>query len=141
MPPVLRACPLADTDRPYPHAMTHCAVLHTSALTSLPLLARGKLRDNYAVGQDRILMVDSDRLSAFDVIMVEPIPGKGALLTQMALFWFDQLGHLCPNHLTDADPASVVSAREAPQIRGRSMLVQRLAPIPIQALVRRHLAG
>lgn len=141
MPLVLRACPLADTDRPYPHAMTHCAVLHTSALTSLPLLARGKVRDNYAVGQDRILMVASDRLSAFDVIMGEPIPGKGALLTQMALFWFDQLGHLCPNHLTGADPESVVSAREAPQIRGRSMLVQRLAPIPIEAVVRGYLAG
>ena len=68
------------------------AALHTSMLTSLPLLARGKVRDNYAVGTDRILMVASDRLSAFDVIMGEPIPGKGALLTQMALFWFDKLG-------------------------------------------------
>ena len=76
-----------------------CA-LHTSALTCLPLLARGKVRDNYAVGSDRILMVASDRLSAFDVIMGEPIPGKGELLTQMALFWFGKLGHLCPNHLT-----------------------------------------
>ena len=78
--------------------------LHTSALTSLPLLARGKVRDNYAVGDDRILMVASDRLSAFDVIMGEPIPGKGELLTQMALFWFDKLGHICPNHLTGEDP-------------------------------------
>src|SRR6218665_2132277 len=132
MPLVLRACPLADTDRPYPHAMTHCAVLHTSALTSLPLLARGKVRDNYAVGQDRILMVASDSLPAFDVIMGEPIPGKGALLTQMALFWVDQLGHLCPNHLTGAHPESAVSAREAPQIRRRPMLVQRLFPISIE---------
>ena len=70
------------------------SALHTSALTSLPLLARGKVRDNYAVGDDRILMVASDRLSAFDVIMGEPIPGKGELLTQMALFWFDKLGHI-----------------------------------------------
>lgn len=115
--------------------------LHTSTLTSLPLLARGKVRDNYAVGDDRILMVASDRLSAFDVIMGEPIPGKGALLTQMALFWFDQLAHLCPNHLTGQVPESAVSAQEAPQVQGRSMLVQRLQPIPVEAVVRGYLAG
>ena len=115
--------------------------LHTSALTSLPLLARGKVRDNYAVGDDRILMVASDRLSAFDVIMGEPIPGKGELLTQMALFWFDKLGHICPNHLTGDAPESVVSPAEAAQIRGRSMLVQRLQPIPVEAVVRGYLAG
>ena len=115
--------------------------LHTSALTSLPLLARGKVRDNYAVGDDRILMVASDRLSAFDVIMGEPIPGKGELLTQMALFWFDKLGHICANHLTGADPLSVVTPQEAPQVRGRSMLVQRLKPIPVEAVVRGYLAG
>ena len=115
--------------------------LHTSALTSLPLLARGKVRDNYAVGDDRILMVASDRLSAFDVIMGEPIPGKGELLTQMALFWFKKLGHICPNHLTGDAPDSVVSPEEAPQIRGRSMLVQRLQPIAIEAVVRGYLAG
>jgi len=115
--------------------------LHTSALTSLPLLARGKVRDNYAVGDDRILMVASDRLSAFDVIMGEPIPGKGELLTQMALFWFDKLGHICPNHLTGEAPESVVSAAEVPQVRGRSMLVQRLQPIPVEAVVRGYLAG
>ncbi len=115
--------------------------LHTSALTSLPLLARGKVRDNYAVGTDRILMVASDRLSAFDVIMGEPIPGKGELLTQMALFWFGKLGHLCPNHLTGVDPLSVVTPEEAVQVRGRSMLVQRLKPIPVEAVVRGYLAG
>lgn len=115
--------------------------LHTSALTSLPLLARGKVRDNYAVGDDRILMVASDRLSAFDVIMGEPIPGKGELLTQMALFWFDKLGHICPNHLTGDAPESVVSPEEVAQIRGRSMLVQRLSPIPVEAVVRGYLAG
>jgi phosphoribosylaminoimidazole-succinocarboxamide synthase len=115
--------------------------LHTSALTSLPLLARGKVRDNYAVGDDRILMVASDRLSAFDVIMGEPIPGKGELLTQMALFWFDKLGHLCPNHLTGEDPLSVVTPQEAPQVRGRSMLVKRLKPIAVEAVVRGYLAG
>jgi len=83
--------------------------LHTSSLTSLKLLARGKVRDNYAVGEDRILMVASDRLSAFDVIMGEPIPGKGQLLTQMALFWFARLGHIIPNHLTGEAPESVVT--------------------------------
>ena len=110
-------------------------------LKSLPLLARGKVRDNYAVGDDRILMVASDRLSAFDVIMGEPIPGKGELLTQMALFWFGKLGHICPNHLTGDDPLSVVTPQEAPQVRGRSMLVQRLKPIPVEAVVRGYLAG
>ncbi|MDP2033689.1 MAG: phosphoribosylaminoimidazolesuccinocarboxamide synthase [Polaromonas sp.] len=115
--------------------------LHTSALTSLPLLARGKVRDNYAVGKDRLLMVASDRLSAFDVIMGEPIPGKGVLLTQMALFWFDKLGHLCPNHLTGEAPESVVTPAEVPQVTGRSMLVKRLKPIPVEAVVRGYLAG
>ena len=120
---------------------TMTTALHTSALTSLPLLARGKVRDNYAVGQDRLLMVASDRLSAFDVILGEPIPGKGALLTQMALFWFDKLGHICPNHLTGEAPESVVSTAEISQVAGRSMLVKRLKPIPVEAVVRGYLAG
>ena len=115
--------------------------LHTSALTSLPLLARGKVRDNYAVGNDRILMVASDRISAFDVIMGEPIPGKGELLTQMALFWFGKLGHLCPNHLTGEAPESVVKPEEVAQVKGRAMLVKRLKPIPVEAVVRGYLAG
>jgi phosphoribosylaminoimidazole-succinocarboxamide synthase len=114
-------------------------------LTSLPLLARGKVRDNYAVGDDRILMVASDRLSAFDVIMGEPIPGKGALLTQMALFWFDKLGpnglNICPIHLTGEAPESVVTPAEVPQVVGRSMLVKRLKPLPVEAVVRGYLAG
>ena len=121
------------------------SVLHTSALKSLPLLARGKVRDNYAVGDDRILMVASDRISAFDVIMGEPIPGKGALLTKLSLFWFDQLGpkglNICPIHLTGDAPESVVSADEADLVKGRSMLVQRLKPIPVEAVVRGYLAG
>ena len=119
--------------------------LHTSTLTTLPLLARGKVRDNYAVGEDRILMVASDRLSAFDVIMGEPIPGKGALLTQMALFWFDRLGpnglNICPIHLAGDAPESVVSAAEVAQVVGRSMLVKRLKPVPVEAVVRGYLAG
>ncbi len=121
------------------------SALHTSALTSLPLLARGKVRDNYAVGDDRILMVASDRISAFDVIMGEPIPGKGELLTKLSLFWFDQLGpkglNICPIHLTGDAPESVVSAQEVAQVKGRSMLVQRLKPIPVEAVVRGYLAG
>ncbi len=121
------------------------AALHTSMLTSLPLLARGKVRDNYAVGTDRILMVASDRLSAFDVILGEPIPGKGALLTQMALFWFDKFGpnglNICPIHLTGDAPESVVTPAELVQVTGRSMLVKRLKPLPVEAVVRGYLAG
>ena len=118
-----------------PHA------LYESSLTSLPLLGRGKVRENYAVGEDRILMVASDRLSAFDVIMGEPIPGKGALLTKMALFWFDKLQGIVANHLTGDDPLSVVTPAERDQIRDRAMLVKRLKPLPIEAVVRGYLAG
>ena len=112
-----------------------------SSLHTLPLLARGKVRDNYAVGHDRILMVASDRISAFDVVMNDPIPGKGALLTQMALWWFEQLKDICPNHLTGAAPESVVAPDEAPQVAGRAMLVKRLNPVLIEAVVRGYLAG
>lgn len=115
--------------------------LYESNLTSLPLLARGKVRDNYQVGSDRLLMVATDRLSAFDVVMGEPIPGKGALLTQIALYWFSRLADVVPNHLTGDDPESVVQASERPQVRGRSMLVKRLRPLPIEAVVRGYLAG
>jgi len=103
------------------------------------------VRDNYAVGDDRILMVASDRISAFDVIMGQPIPGKGELLTQMALFWFDKLGpnglNICPIHLTGDAPESVVTAAEVPQVTGRAMLVKRLKPILVEAVVRGYLAG
>lgn len=121
--------------------MNDAQALHTSQLSSLPLLARGKVRDNYVVGNDRILMVASDRISAFDVIMGEPIPGKGALLTQMALWWFEQLKDIVPNHLTGDAPESVVSAEEVAQVARRSMLVRRLKPIPVEAVVRGYLAG
>jgi phosphoribosylaminoimidazole-succinocarboxamide synthase len=112
-----------------------------SALKSLPLVARGKVRDNYAVGTGRLLMIATDRLSAFDVVMGEPIPGKGQLLTTMALFWFDRLAHIVPNHLTGDDPESVVAADERAQVRGRAMLVKRLRPLPVEAVVRGYLAG
>jgi phosphoribosylaminoimidazole-succinocarboxamide synthase len=115
--------------------------VHTSNISSLPLLARGKVRDNYAVGNDRLLMVASDRLSAFDVIMGEPVPDKGVLLTQLALFWFGKLASICPNHLTGDDPLGVVTDAEKPQVLGRSMLVKRLKPVMIEAVVRGYLAG
>jgi len=112
-----------------------------SSLHSLPLMARGKVRDNYQVGSDHILMVASDRLSAFDVVMAQPIPRKGQMLTQMALFWFEQLSHVVPNHLTGLDPLSVVAPDEIAQVQGRSMLVKRLKPLPVEAVVRGYLAG
>jgi phosphoribosylaminoimidazole-succinocarboxamide synthase len=121
--------------------MLRMTALLESRLHSLPLLARGKVRDNYAVGDDRLLMVASDRLSAFDVILGEPIPGKGELLTQVALFWFDKLRDVVPNHLTGDDPLSVVAPDEHAQVRGRSMLVKRLRPLPVEAVVRGYLAG
>ncbi len=116
-----------------------------SQLHSLPLMARGKVRDNYAVGTHRMLMLASDRISAFDVVMGQPIPGKGALLTEMSLFWFAKLGpgglNICPHHLTGEDPLSVVAPDEHATVVGRSMLVQRLQPVPIEAVVRGYLAG
>ncbi len=115
--------------------------LYESSLHSLPLIHRGKVRDNYAVGDDRILMIATDRLSAFDVVMNEPVPGKGKILTAMAAFWFDKLGSIVPNHLTGEDPASVVAPDEVEQVSGRAMLVKRLRPLPVEAVVRGYLAG
>ena len=113
----------------------------TTALQSLPLIARGKVRDLYAVGSDRMLMVASDRLSAFDVVMKAPVPGKGRLLTQMALFWFDKLRDVVPNHLSGEAPESVVAPDEVAQVAGRAMLVKRLQPLPCEAVVRAYVAG
>jgi phosphoribosylaminoimidazole-succinocarboxamide synthase len=112
-----------------------------SKLTSLPLIGRGKVRDIYAVGHDRLLLVATDRLSAFDVVMNEPIPGKGELLTRIALFWFGKLADIAPNHLTGADPLTAVGEQDREQVRGRSMLVKRLKGIPIEAVVRGYIAG
>lgn len=117
------------------------AGLFESRLRSLPLLARGKVRDNYAVGADRLLMVATDRLSAFDVVLSDPVPGKGRVLTRMALFWFARLAHIVPNHLTGEVPESVVADDEKDRVRGRSMLVRRLQPLPVEAVVRGYLAG
>jgi phosphoribosylaminoimidazole-succinocarboxamide synthase len=115
--------------------------LYQSALRSLPLISRGKVRDNYAVGDDKLLIVTSDRLSAFDVIMNEPIPGKGRVLNRMALFWFERLADVVPNHLTGIPPESVVAPDEVAQVAGRSMVVKRLAPILVEAVVRGYLIG
>lgn len=115
--------------------------VQSTQLHSLPLIARGKVRDLYAVGDDRMLMVASDRLSAFDVVMKAPVPGKGRLLTQMALFWFDKLRDVVPNHLSGEAPESVVAADEVAQVQGRSMLVRRLTPLPCEAVVRAYVAG
>ncbi len=112
-----------------------------SDLKSLPLLSRGKVRDNYVLGDDRLLIVTSDRLSAFDVVMNEAIPDKGRVLNQMALFWFDRLADVVANHLTGIAPESVVRADEVARVRGRSMVVKRLRPILVEAVVRGYVIG
>ncbi|MET0507687.1 MAG: phosphoribosylaminoimidazolesuccinocarboxamide synthase [Burkholderiaceae bacterium] len=115
--------------------------LYQSSLVSLPLLHRGKVRDNYALGDDRMLIVTTDRLSAFDVVLSEPIPDKGRVLNALALFWFERLSDIVPNHLTGIRPETVVAAEDIPQTSGRSMVVKRLQPILIEAVVRGYLAG
>ena len=112
-----------------------------SSITSLPLLGRGKVRDIYAVDEEKLLIVTTDRLSAFDVILPDPIPGKGAVLTAVAAFWFGKLAHVIPNQLTGIDPESVVAPGEREQVRGRAMVVKRLAPLPIEAVARGYLIG
>ena len=115
--------------------------LYQSSIKSLPLLGHGKVRDNYAVGDDKILIVTSDRLSAFDVVMNEPIPGKGKVLNQMTDFWFSKLGHIVPNHLTGVAPESVVAADEVEQVQGRAVVAKRLKPIMVEAVVRGYIIG
>jgi phosphoribosylaminoimidazole-succinocarboxamide synthase len=116
--------------------------LYQSSISSLPLLNRGKVRDIYAVGDDKMLIVASDRLSAFDVILPDPIPGKGEVLTSVANFWFARLGHIIPNQLTGIDPESVVSGEaERAEVRGRAVVVKKLKPLPVEAVVRGYLIG
>ncbi len=110
-------------------------------LTSLPLLHRGKVRDIYAVGDDKLLVVQTDRLSAFDVILDDPIPNKGKILTTMSNFWFKKLGHLMPNHETGIDPVSVVSPEERNQVEGRAIVVKKFKPLGIEAIVRGYIIG
>ena len=110
-------------------------------LKSLPLLHQGKVRDIYDIDDEKMLIVTTDRLSAFDVIMTEPIPNKGRVLTQMANFWFNKLDNIVPNHLLSDDPKNYVSEEDAHQIEGRSIVVKKLKPIPIEAIVRGYLVG
>ena len=115
--------------------------LFESNITSLQLLGRGKVRDIYAVDADTLLIVTSDRLSAFDVVLPDPIPSKGKVLTQMANFWFERLAYILPNQLTGIAPESVVRPDERDQVRGRGLVVKRLKPLPIEAVVRGYLIG
>ncbi|MGB5080709.1 MAG: phosphoribosylaminoimidazolesuccinocarboxamide synthase [Burkholderiales bacterium] len=118
------------------------SALYHSSIKSLPLLGRGKVRDMYAVDGERLLIVTSDRLSAFDVVLSDPIPDKGRVLNEMSNFWFGRLGHIVPNHLDAASPESVVRGEEeAAQVKGRSVVVRKLKPLPIEAVVRGYLIG
>ena len=117
------------------------SALFETSITSLPLISKGKVRDIYAVDDNHLLMVTTDRLSAFDVIMQEAIPGKGIVLNQMANFWFDRLKHIVPNHLTGIAPESVVQSNEVSQVQGRAIVVKRLKPILVEAVVRGYLSG
>ena len=115
--------------------------MYESSIKSLPFVARGKVRDIYAVGDDKLLIVTTDRLSAYDVILPTPIPEKGRVLTELANFWFRRLEAIIPNHLTNVDPESVVAKEERGQVRGRSIVVRRMNPLPIEAVVRGYLEG
>ena len=117
------------------------APLFESTITSLPLISKGKVRDIYAVDADKLLIVTSDRLSAFDVILPDPIPKKGQVLQTVANFWFEKLGHIVPNQLTGIDPETVVAENEREQVRGRAVVVKRLKPLPIEAVVRGYVIG
>src|SRR5512132_1335550 len=112
-----------------------------TSIASLPLLGRGKVRDIYAVGPDKLLIVTTDRLSAYDVILPTPVPEKGRVLTELANFWFARLASIIPNHLTGIDPQTVVAAGERDEVRGRSVVVKRMRPLPVEAVVRGYLEG
>jgi phosphoribosylaminoimidazole-succinocarboxamide synthase len=116
------------------------AILETK-LSSLQFLHRGKVRDLYAVGDDKLLVIQTDRLSAFDVILPVPIPGKGRVLTELSNFWFKKLGHVIPNHLTGIAPESVVSEADRAQVAGRAMVVKKLKPLLVEAVVRGYIIG
>ena len=116
--------------------------LYESSLKTLPRIGKGKVRDIYAVGGDKMLIIVSDRLSAFDVVLSDPIPDKGRVLNDMANFWFEKLAHVVPNHLTGIDPETVVRTDdEKAQVRGRSIVVKKLKALPVEAVVRGYLIG
>ncbi len=118
------------------------SALFESHLKGLPLVHRGKVRDNYAIGDDRLLIIATDRLSAFDVVLPDPIPGKGRMLTAISNFWFARTRHIVRNHLT-GEPVSryVTDTAERALLDGRAIVVHRLTPLPIEAVVRGYLAG
>ena len=115
--------------------------LFETSIRSLPLVYRGKVRDSYAVGDNKLLIITTDRLSAFDVIMKQPIPDKGRVLNALSDFWFARLGQVVPNHLTGIAPESVVTADEVEQVRGRAVVAMKLRPLPVEAVVRGYLIG
>ena len=117
------------------------AEIVTTSIKSLPLVYRGKVRDSYAVGDDKLLIVASDRISAFDVILGDPIPKKGKILTALTDFWFKELDGIVPNHLTGIDPESVVAPEERDQVKGRAVVAKRLKPILIECVARGYLSG
>ena len=122
--------------------MTAPKALYQSALSSLKLRARGKVRDIYAIDDKHMLIVTTDRLSAFDVILPDPIPGKGRVLTRISNFWFKKLQHIMPNHLADIPLERVVpDAAERAQIEERAIVVKLLKPLPVEAIVRGYLIG
>ena len=121
--------------------MTHSIALFETNLKSLPLLHRGKVRDIYAIDENNLLIIQTDRLSAFDVVLPTPVPGKGKVLTQLSNFWFKKLHHILPNHLTGISPESVVASEEREQVIDRAFVVKRLKPLPIEAIVRGYIVG
>jgi phosphoribosylaminoimidazole-succinocarboxamide synthase len=127
--------------RPIGENYSMTKTLFESALRSLRLFHRGKVRDIYAVDDDRLLIIQTDRLSAFDVVLPTAVPGKGEVLTALSNFWFGKLAHVIPNHLLDVAPESLVSPAEREQVAARAFVVRRLKPLPIEAIVRGYLAG
>ncbi|MDR4513394.1 phosphoribosylaminoimidazolesuccinocarboxamide synthase [Nitrosomonas sp.] len=117
------------------------SALFETHIESLPFVHRGKVRDIYAVDDDKLLIVQTDRLSAFDVILPDPIPGKGKLLTSLSAFWFEKLAHIMPNHLTGITPESVVAANEREQVQERAFVIRRFKPLPVEAIVRGYIVG
>jgi phosphoribosylaminoimidazole-succinocarboxamide synthase len=116
--------------------------LFESTLTSLPLVARGKVRDIYGVGDDHLLIVTTDRLSAFDVVLPDPVPGKGAVLTAVSNFWFERTRDIIPNHLAALSLAEVLpDPEERAQVEGRAIVVRKLKALPVEAVVRGYLIG
>ena len=115
-------------------------IMQTS-IKSLPLVYRGKVRECYAVGEDKLLMIATDRISAFDVILSVPIPKKGKVLTALTNFWFEKLAEGMPTQLTGIDPETVVAEDEREQVRGRAMVVKRLKPILIECVARGYIIG